>query len=52
MAIIAGVIWLMTRMERMHRQRMERHREAWRAGGSVGLEPGRWGGGGGITPGG
>ena len=38
MAIIAGMIWVMVRMERSHRQRMKRHREAWRAGGSVGLD--------------
>ena len=42
-AIIAGVVWVMMRMERRQRQRMERHREVWRATGSVGLEPGRHG---------
>jgi hypothetical protein len=46
MAIIAGLVWVMVRMERSHRQLIERRREAWRAGGSVGLEPGRCGGGG------
>jgi hypothetical protein len=46
MAIIAGLTWVLMRMERSHRQLIERRREAWRAGGSVGLEPGRWGGGG------
>jgi hypothetical protein len=40
MAIIAGLIWAMMRMERSHRQRIERQREAWRAGGSVGLKLG------------
>jgi hypothetical protein len=56
-AIVAGVTWVMMRMERSHRQLIERQREAWRAGGSVGLEPGRWGGsaggggfGGGFSP--
>jgi hypothetical protein len=33
-AIIAGFIWVMMRMERSHRQLIERRREAWR-------EPGR-----------
>jgi len=41
-AIIAGVISLMMRMERRHRQLIERRRELWRAEGSVGTEPGRW----------
>ncbi len=53
MAIIVGMVWVMVRMERSHRERMERHREVWRAGGSVGLEPGKWGkggAGGGGTP--
>jgi hypothetical protein len=44
MAIIAGLVWVMMRMERRHRQLIERQREAWRAGGSVGPEPGRGGG--------
>jgi hypothetical protein len=43
MAIIAGMVWVMVRMERSHRQLIERRREAWRAGGSVGPEPGRGG---------
>ena len=43
MAIIAGMVWVMMRMERRHRQMIERKREAWRAGGSVGPEPGRGG---------
>ena len=47
MAIVAGFIWVMVRMERRHRQMVERKREAWRAGGSVGPEPGRRGGDGG-----
>ena len=46
MAIIAGLVWVMVRMERSHRQLIERRREAWRAGGSVGEEPGGGGGGG------
>jgi hypothetical protein len=50
-AIAAGATWLMVRMERSHRQLIERRREAWRAGGSVGLEPGRGcGGGGDFSP--
>ena len=44
MAIIAGLVWVMMRMERSHRQLIERQREAWRAGGCVGPEPGRGGG--------
>jgi hypothetical protein len=57
MAIIAGLIWVMMRMERSHRQLIERKREAWRAGGCVGPEPGRGGGSysggsGGFFPGG
>jgi hypothetical protein len=43
-AIIAGLVWVMMRMERSHRQLIERQREAWRAGGCVGPEPGRGGG--------
>ncbi len=43
-AIIAGLIWLvmrgMLRDERAARQRIERQREAWRAGGCVGPKPG------------
>jgi hypothetical protein len=44
LAIVVGMVWVMMRMERSHRQRIERAREVWRAGGSVGLEPGRGGG--------
>ena len=40
-AIIAGMIWLMMRIDRASSQRIERRREAWRAGGCVGLEPGK-----------
>jgi hypothetical protein len=36
MAIIAGLIWVLMRMERSHRQLIERQREAWRAGGASG----------------
>ena len=36
-AIIAGVVWVMMRMERSHRQRMQRNREVWRNTGSVGV---------------
>ena len=32
-AIIAGMIWLMMRIDRASSQRIERRREAWRAGG-------------------
>jgi hypothetical protein len=39
-AIIAGSIWLVFRLERASRQRIERRREVWRAGGCVGPEPG------------
>ena len=49
MAIVAGMVWVMMRMERRHRQMIERKREAWRAGGSVGPEPGQCGGGGGTV---
>jgi hypothetical protein len=49
MAITAGGVWVMMRMERSHRQLIERQREAWRAGGSVGPEPGRGGGDGGMN---
>ena len=48
MAIMAGLAWVMMRMQRSHRQLIERRREEWRAGGSVGPEPG----GGGCTSGG
>jgi flagellar biogenesis protein FliO len=48
MAIIAGLVWVMMRMERSHRERIERQREVWRAEGSVGPEPGKWGGGNGV----
>ena len=40
-AIIAGMIWLMMRIDRASSQRIERRREAWRAGGCVGPEPER-----------
>ena len=43
-AIVAVGTWAMMRMERSHRQVIERPREAWRVEGSVGLEPGRWSG--------
>ena len=44
-AIFAGMVWVVVRMERSHRQRIERRREAWRAGGCVGPEPGKYPGG-------
>lgn len=44
-AIVAGVVWVIVRMERSHRQRIERRREAWRAGGCVGPEPSKYPGG-------
>ena len=47
MAIVAGLVYVMMRMLRSHHRQMERHREVWRANGSVGLEPGRHGTGGG-----
>ena len=54
---VPGVIWLMMRIVvRTERASRQRRREAWRAGGSVGLEPGNWGnsgaGGGGTSCGG
>jgi hypothetical protein len=56
-AFIAGMIWLVMRIDRASSQRIERRREAWRAGGCVGPEPGRGGGSysggsGGFFPGG
>ena len=33
MAIIAGMIWVMMQMERSHRERIEGHRDVWRAEG-------------------
>ena len=52
-AIIAGMIWLMMRIDRASSQRIERRREAWRAGGCVGPGPGGCSGGisGGISGG-
>jgi len=44
-AIIAGMIWLMMRIDRASSQRIERRREAWRAGGCVGPGPGGCSGG-------
>ena len=44
MAIVAGLIWVMMRMQRSHRQLIERRREEWQAGEASGLEQGRWGG--------
>jgi len=38
-AFIAGMIWLVMRIYRASNQRIERRREAWRAGGCVGPEP-------------
>jgi hypothetical protein len=40
-AFIAGMIWLVMRIDRASSQRIERRREAWRAGGCVGPEPGK-----------
>jgi hypothetical protein len=37
--INAGFLWLFMRLDRASRQRIERQREAWRAGGCVGPEP-------------
>jgi hypothetical protein len=44
-AFIAGMIWLVMRIDRATNQRIERRREAWRAGGCVGPEPGKYPGG-------
>ncbi len=41
-AFIAGMIWLVMRIYRASNQRIERRREAWRAGGCVGPEPGKY----------
>ena len=44
-AFIAGMIWLsffLMRIDRASNQRIERRREAWRAGGCVGPEPGKY----------
>ena len=51
-AIIAGMIWLMMRIDRASSQRIERRREAWRAGGCVGPGPGSGCSGGGGCGGG
>ena len=40
-AFIAGMIWLVMRINLASNQRIERRREAWRAGGCVGPEPGK-----------
>jgi hypothetical protein len=52
-AFIAGMIWLVMRIDRASSQRIERRREAWRAGGCVGPGPGGCSGGisGGISGG-
>ena len=39
--IVAGIYWLFMRLARASLQRLERRREAWRAGGRVGPEPER-----------
>jgi len=44
-AFIAGMIWLVMRIDRASSQRIERRREAWRAGGCVGPGPGGCSGG-------
>jgi hypothetical protein len=51
MAIIAGLVWVMVRFDRAQRRRIQRQREAWKAGGSVGPAPGQGcsGGSGGIS---
>ena len=44
-AFIVGMIWLsffLMRIDRASNQRIERRREAWRAGGCVGPEPGKY----------
>jgi hypothetical protein len=48
-SIMAVPVWVMLRIQRSHRQMIERRREEWRAGGSVGPEPGRGGSGGNFT---
>ena len=40
LAIVAGVVGLMIRLERVDRRRIERRREAWKAEGCVGRCPG------------
>jgi hypothetical protein len=44
-AFIAGMIWLVMGIDRASNQRIERRREAWRAGGCVGPEPSKYPGG-------
>ena len=39
LAIVAGVVGLMMWVDRVHRRRVERRREAWEASGGVGAEP-------------
>ena len=50
-AIIVGMVWLMMRIDRASSQRIERRREAWGAGGSIGPGPGGCSGGGGCVGG-
>jgi hypothetical protein len=39
---MTGMIWLVMRIDRASSRRIERRREAWRAGGCVGPEPGKY----------
>ena len=39
LAIVAGLVGLMIRLERVQRRRIERRREAWKAAGGVGAYP-------------
>jgi hypothetical protein len=40
LAIVAGLVGLMMWADRVNRRRVQRRRDAWKASGSVGLEPG------------
>jgi hypothetical protein len=42
MAIIAGLVWVMMRMQRSHRQLIERRREEWQPAGASGRGAGPW----------
>jgi hypothetical protein len=39
MAIVVGLVWVMIRLERAQRRRIERRREAWKAAGGVDAYP-------------
>ena len=39
MAIVAGIVWVMVRLNRINHQRVQRRREAWKAAGAVDADP-------------